>query len=34
MFIGELGLVPPIYAKSVNWGPEHMERPLHTKFDI
>ena len=23
-----------IKVKSVNWGLEHMERPIHTKFDI
>ena len=33
-YIGPQDLVPPIYIKSENWGLEHMERPIHTKFDI
>ena len=32
--IGLQGLVPPIQVKSVNWGLEHMERPIHTKLNI
>ena len=31
--IGPQGLVLPIKVKSVNWGLEHMERPIRTKFD-
>ena len=26
--------IPPIQVKSVYWGLEHMERPIHTKYDI
>ena len=33
-YIGPQDLVPPIQVKSVNWGLEYMERPIHTKFDI
>ena len=33
-YIGPQGPVPPIQVKSVNWGLEHIERPIHTKFDI
>ena len=32
--IGPQGRVLPIKVKSVNWGLEHMERPIRTKFDI
>ena len=32
--IGPHGPVPPIKVKSLNWGLEYMERPIHTKFDI
>ena len=34
MLIGAQGPVPPIEVKSVNWGLEHMKRPIHTKMDI
>ena len=27
-------LVRPKYVKSVYWGIGHMERPIHSKFDI
>ena len=32
--MGLQGLVLPILVKSVNLGLEHMERPIHTKFEI
>ena len=28
------GTLTPIQFKSVYWCLEHMERPIHTKFDI
>ena len=31
--IGAQDLIPPIQVKSVNKGLQHMERPIHTKFD-
>ena len=34
MLIGPQGPVPPIVAKSVNWGLRHMESPMHTKFNV
>ena len=35
MFLDESqGPVPPILVKSVYWGLEHMEHPIHTKFNI
>ena len=34
MVIGQQDLVPAIEVKSVNCGLEHMERPIHTKYDI
>ena len=34
MLIGPQGPVPPIQAKSVYWGLGHIERRIHTKFNI
>ena len=33
-YIGTQGPVPPILVKSIYWGLEDMEHPIHTKFDL